>query len=31
LEDMQAGARINVDERKENPMDFALWKSSEAG
>lgn len=31
LEDMQAGARINVDERKEHPMDFALWKSSKPG
>ena len=31
LEDMQAGSRINVDERKENPMDFALWKSSKPG
>jgi cysteinyl-tRNA synthetase len=31
LEDMQAGARINIDERKENPMDFALWKSSKPG
>ena len=30
-EDMQAGARVNVDERKENPMDFALWKSSKPG
>ena len=28
LEDMQAGARIDVDERKEHPMDFALWKAS---
>jgi len=28
LEDMKAGARIGVDERKENPMDFALWKSA---
>jgi cysteinyl-tRNA synthetase len=28
IEDMQAGARIDVDERKENPMDFALWKSA---
>ena len=28
LEDMQAGARINVDERKEHPMDFALWKAA---
>src|SRR5687768_7795223 len=24
LEDMQAGARVEVDERKRNPMDFAL-------
>jgi cysteinyl-tRNA synthetase len=31
LEDMQAGARINVDERKEHPMDFALWKSARPG
>jgi len=26
LEDMQAGARIKVNESKKNPMDFALWK-----
>jgi cysteinyl-tRNA synthetase len=31
LEDMQAGARIGVDERKEHPMDFALWKSAKPG
>lgn len=31
LEDMQAGARISVDDRKENPMDFALWKASKPG
>jgi cysteinyl-tRNA synthetase len=31
LEDMQAGARIEVDERKEHPMDFALWKSARPG
>ncbi|MGB2910279.1 MAG: cysteine--tRNA ligase [Anaerolineales bacterium] len=31
LEDMQAGARIGVDERKEDPMDFALWKSAKSG
>jgi len=31
LEDMQTGARISVDERKESPMDFALWKSSKPG
>jgi cysteinyl-tRNA synthetase len=28
LEDMNAGSRIRVDERKENPMDFAVWKSA---
>ncbi len=31
LEDMEAGARVEVDERKLNPMDFALWKSSKPG
>lgn len=31
LEEMQAGARIGVDERKEHPMDFALWKSARPG
>ncbi|MFC2055819.1 cysteine--tRNA ligase [Chloroflexota bacterium] len=31
LEDMQAGARIEVDERKEDPMDFALWKAAKPG
>jgi cysteinyl-tRNA synthetase len=31
LEDMMAGARIEVDARKRNPMDFALWKSSKEG
>lgn len=31
LDDMQAGARVGVDERKENPMDFALWKASKPG
>ncbi|GAB4419509.1 MAG: hypothetical protein OHK0032_15380 [Thermodesulfovibrionales bacterium] len=30
-EDMLAGARVEVDERKKNPMDFALWKSSKEG
>ncbi|MBU0992374.1 MAG: cysteine--tRNA ligase [Proteobacteria bacterium] len=28
LQDMEAGARIDVDDRKKNPFDFALWKSS---
>jgi cysteinyl-tRNA synthetase len=31
LEDLQAGARVDVDERKRHPMDFALWKSSKPG
>jgi cysteinyl-tRNA synthetase len=31
LEDMQAGARIEVDEAKDHPMDFALWKSAKPG
>ncbi|BBB91329.1 MAG TPA: cysteine--tRNA ligase [Methylomusa anaerophila] len=31
LEDMKAGARIDVDERKKHPMDFALWKSAKPG
>jgi len=28
LEDMRAGARVEVDERKHHPMDFALWKNA---
>ena len=31
LEDMQAGARVDIDNRKHHPMDFALWKSSKPG
>ena len=31
LDDMIAGARIDVDERKKNPLDFALWKGSKEG
>jgi cysteinyl-tRNA synthetase len=31
LEDMQAGSRIDVDERKEHPMDFAVWKGAKPG
>jgi len=31
LEDLQAGARVDVDERKRSPMDFALWKRSKPG
>ncbi|MBI2875916.1 MAG: cysteine--tRNA ligase [Candidatus Tectomicrobia bacterium] len=31
LQELQAGARIEVDERKVNPLDFALWKASKPG
>ena len=31
LDDMQAGARIEVGESKEHPMDFALWKAAKPG
>lgn len=31
LSDMQAGARIEIEELKEHPMDFALWKSAKPG
>ena len=31
LSEMRAGARVGVDQRKKNPMDFALWKSSKPG
>ncbi len=27
LDELEAGARVNVDEKKRNPMDFALWKA----
>ncbi len=30
-EDMRAGARVEVDARKNDPMDFALWKSIKPG
>ncbi len=31
LTEMRAGARVEVDERKNNPLDFALWKASKSG
>ncbi len=31
LDEMHAGARVEVDNRKENPLDFALWKTSKHG
>ena len=30
-EDMAAGARVEVDEAKKNPLDFALWKKAKEG
>ena len=31
LEDLEAGARIDVTDDKEDPMDFALWKAQKPG
>ncbi|MNX29332.1 Cysteine--tRNA ligase [compost metagenome] len=31
LDQMQAGARVEIDEKKRHPMDFALWKASKPG
>ena len=31
LEDLKAGARVEIDERKTDPLDFALWKASKPG
>ena len=31
IDDMQAGARIEVGEAKDHPMDFALWKAAKPG
>ncbi|HOK05889.1 MAG TPA: cysteine--tRNA ligase [Syntrophales bacterium] len=31
IDEMMAGARVDVDERKRNPLDFALWKASKPG
>ncbi len=31
LDDLESGARISVDERKKDPMDFAVWKSQKPG
>ncbi|MFO7943285.1 MAG: cysteine--tRNA ligase [Anaerolineales bacterium] len=28
IEDMEAGSRVDVDSKKEHPMDFALWKAA---
>ncbi|MDN5276401.1 MAG: cysteinyl-tRNA synthetase [Clostridiales bacterium] len=31
LEELEAGARVEVEEGKKNPMDFALWKAQKPG
>jgi cysteinyl-tRNA synthetase len=31
IEDLEAGARIEVDEDKDDPLDFALWKAAKPG
>ena len=31
IEDLESGARVEVDERKTDPLDFALWKSAKPG
>ncbi|OQA91099.1 MAG: Cysteine--tRNA ligase [Elusimicrobia bacterium ADurb.Bin231] len=31
IEDLKSGARVGVDERKEDPLDFALWKKAKPG
>ena len=31
IDDLESGARVEVDERKKDPLDFALWKSSKPG
>ena len=31
VDDMRSGARIEIDDRKKDPLDFALWKSAKPG
>jgi cysteinyl-tRNA synthetase len=31
IDDLESGARVDVDERKQDPLDFALWKSAKPG
>ncbi|MBI4396816.1 MAG: cysteine--tRNA ligase [Elusimicrobia bacterium] len=31
LDDLKSGARVDVDERKRDPLDFALWKAAKPG
>jgi cysteinyl-tRNA synthetase len=31
IDDLESGARVDVDQRKQDPLDFALWKSAKPG
>ncbi len=31
IDELEAGARVDVDERKRDPLDFALWKAAKPG
>lgn len=31
LEDLESGARVDIDEKKEDPLDFALWRKTTEG
>ncbi|MFF2533539.1 cysteine--tRNA ligase [Brevibacillus sp. NPDC058079] len=31
LDDLQAGARVEINEKKEHPLDFVLWKAAKTG
>jgi cysteinyl-tRNA synthetase len=31
IDELESGARVEVDERKQDPLDFALWKSAKPG
>ena len=31
LEELESGARVEVDEKKEDPLDFALWRKTDEG
>lgn len=31
IDELEAGARVDIDEKKDDPLDFALWKASKPG
>lgn len=31
IDDLQSGSRVEINEKKENPLDFALWKKTKEG